>query len=86
MFYTIFKRFTEQETKSDIKFFSDYFSMTSEAKYKRIHEEGLAILTPKQTLQKLPIALAQVKRTKSYPSNNKLSVSEKNSDKERYVS
>ena len=85
MFYTIFKRFTEQERKSD-KFFSDYFSMTSEAKYKRIHEEGLAILTPKQTLQKLPIALAQVKRTKSYPSNNKLSVSEKNSDKERYVS
>ena len=31
MFYTIFKRFTEQERKSDIKFFSDYFSMTSEA-------------------------------------------------------
>ena len=35
--------------------------MVSEAKYKSIHGEGLKILTPKQMLQRLPIALAQVK-------------------------
>ena len=32
-----------------------------EAKYKAKHGEGLKILTPKQMLKKLPIALAQVK-------------------------
>ena len=35
--------------------------MVSDTKYKSIHREGLKILTPKQILQKLPIALAQVK-------------------------
>ena len=31
------------------------------AKYRSIHGEGLKILTPKQMLQRLPIALAKVK-------------------------
>ena len=48
-----------------IKFFDDYSSMMSEAKYKskqnKTEGTGLKILTPKQMLQKLPIALAQVK-------------------------
>ena len=35
--------------------------MLSEAKYKAKYVEGLKILTPKQMLQRLPIALAQVK-------------------------
>ena len=35
--------------------------MLSEAKYKATHGEGLKILTPKQMLQRLPVALAQVK-------------------------
>ena len=35
--------------------------MVSEAKYRSIHGEGLKILTPKQMLPRLPIALAQVK-------------------------
>ena len=35
--------------------------MLSEAKYKEKYGEGLKILTPKQMLQRLPIALAQVK-------------------------
>ena len=35
--------------------------MLFEAKYKVKHGEGLKILTPEQMLQKLPIALAQVK-------------------------
>ena len=35
--------------------------MVSEAKYKSVHVEGLRILFPKQMLQKLPKALAQVK-------------------------
>ena len=35
--------------------------MVSDAKYKSIHVEVLEILTPKQILQRLLIALAQVK-------------------------
>ena len=35
--------------------------MMSEAKYRATKGKGLKILTPKQMLQRLPIALAQVK-------------------------
>ena len=35
--------------------------MTSEAKYKATKGTGVKILTPKQMLQRLPIALPQVK-------------------------
>ena len=35
--------------------------MVSETTSKSIHGEGIKILTPKQILQRLPIALAQVK-------------------------
>ena len=52
-----------------IKFYDDYSLMMSEAKSKGKQNEtkgtGLKILTPKQMLQRLPIALAQVK-----PGNN----------------
>ena len=41
-----------------IKFFDDYSSMMSEAKAKATKGTGVKILTPKQTLQRLPIALA----------------------------
>ena len=45
-----------------IKFINDYSSMMSEAKYKskqnKTEGTGLKILTPKQMLQRLPIALA----------------------------
>ena len=34
---------------------------TMVSEYKSIHEEGVKILTPKQMLQRLPIALPQVK-------------------------
>ena len=44
-----------------IKFYNDYFLMISEAKTKATKGAGLKILTPKQMLQRLPIALAQVK-------------------------
>ena len=46
-----------------IKFYDDYSSMISEAKTKSKANEGtgLKILTPKQMLQRLTIALAQVK-------------------------
>ena len=49
---------------SVIKFFDDYSSVVSEAKNKAKNKrsgKGLKILTPKQVLQRLPIALAQVK-------------------------
>ena len=48
-----------QEKNSN--FYNDYTRMVSDAKYKSIHGEGPKILTPKQMLQRLPIALAQVK-------------------------
>ena len=49
-----------------IKLYNDYFSMISDAKTQAIEEEkqigtGLKILTPKQMLQRLPVALPQVK-------------------------
>ena len=49
-----------------IKLYNDYFSMISDAKTQAIEEEKqigteLKILTPKQMLQRLPVALAQVK-------------------------
>ena len=45
-----------------IKCFDDYSLMASEAKKnKATKETGLKILTPKQMLERLPIALAQVK-------------------------
>ena len=44
-----------------IEFFDDYSSMVSEVKIKATKGTGLKILTPKQMLQRLPIALAQVK-------------------------
>ena len=48
-----------------INFFRDYTEMLSDANYKAKQNEtkgkGLKILTPKQMLQRLPIALAQVK-------------------------
>ena len=44
-----------------ITFYDDYSSMMSEGKYRAIKGTELKILTPKQMLQRLPIALAQVK-------------------------
>ena len=44
-----------------IKLVNDYSSIKSEAKCKTKYGQGLKILTPKQMLQRLPIALAQVK-------------------------
>ena len=52
-----------------INFFNDYVEMLSDANYNAKQNEtmrkGLKILVPKQMLQRLPIALAQVK-----PGNN----------------
>ena len=44
-----------------IKCYDDYSSMVSKAKHKATKGTGLKILTSKQMLQRLPIALAQVK-------------------------
>ena len=44
-----------------ITFYDDYSSMLSETKYRPTKWTGLKILTPKQLLQRLPIALAQLK-------------------------
>ena len=50
--------------KEAVKFFDDYSSMVSEAKNKvknNASGKGFKILTSKQMLQRLPIALARVK-------------------------
>ena len=44
-----------------IKFYDDYSLIMWEAKIKATNGKGLKILTPKQMLQRLPIALPQVK-------------------------
>ena len=44
-----------------IKLYDDYSLTMSEAKTKATKQTGLKILTPKQILQRLPVALAQVK-------------------------
>ena len=44
-----------------IRLFSDYNTIVSKAKYELKHGKGFKILTPKQILQILTIALAQVK-------------------------
>ena len=44
-----------------IKFYDDCSSMMTEAKYRATKGTRLKILTPKQMLQRLTIALAQVK-------------------------
>ena len=43
------------------KLFNDYSKIISEAQYKTKYGQVLKILTPKQMLQRFPIALAQVK-------------------------
>ena len=40
---------------------NDFTTIMPEAKHKVIKEGGIKILSPKQTLQRLPKALAQVK-------------------------
>ena len=47
--------------KNVTKFFDDYSSMVSKAKLKATKSTRLRILTSKQMLQRLPIALGQVK-------------------------
>ena len=41
-----------------VKLLDDYSTIPSEAKYKTIHGEEMKILTPKQILERLPIATA----------------------------
>ena len=59
----------ENSREEIIIFFRDYIKMLSDANYdarkNKTEGKGLKILTPKQMLQILPIALAQVK-----PGNN----------------
>ena len=43
-----------------IKLFNDYSLIVSEAKHNAKYGKGFKILTPKQMLQRLPVALAQV--------------------------
>ena len=47
--------------KKIIDFFRDYSFLLYEVKYQTKYGDELKILTPKQILQRLPIALAQIK-------------------------
>ena len=48
-------------SKRDRTLFDGYTTIESKTKYEAKHEKRLKIVTPKQMLQILPIALAQVK-------------------------
>ena len=50
-----------ESRKATIELFNEYSSIASESKYKTKYGECLKILNPKQMLQRLPMALAQVK-------------------------
>ena len=50
-----------ESRKATIELFNEYSSIASESKYKIKYGECLKILNPKQMLQRLPMALAQVK-------------------------
>ena len=54
--------------KKIIDFFRYYYFLLSEAKYKVKYGKGLKILTRKQMLQRLLIALAQVKTGSTFES------------------
>ena len=58
-------KFFYESPEAVIYLFNDYSSIVSEAKYKSIYGEGLKILTPKQMLQRLPVALVRVKPGKT---------------------
>ena len=50
------------KARSDaFKFYEDYSSMMSEVKYRATKGTRLEVLTPKQMLQRFPMALAQAK-------------------------
>ena len=50
------------KARNDVfKFYDDYSSIVSEAEHKATKRTVFNMLTPKQMLQKLPIALAQIK-------------------------
>ena len=51
----------DESRKVVIELFDEYSLIVSEAKHKAKDREGLKILSPKQVLQRLPIALAQIK-------------------------
>ena len=49
-----------------LNFFKDYSAMIHNARFDATHGKGLKMLTPEQMLQRLPIALAQVKIVNTY--------------------
>ena len=68
MHYKTWNCFTKKQ-EAVIKLFNDYSLIASDGKYKAIHGKGrswdltsrLKIVSPKQMLQRLPVAPAQVK-------------------------
>ena len=56
----MFKIFGFKKKSFFFSFFRDDSILISDAKYKAKYGEGLKILSPKQMLQRLPIALAKI--------------------------
>ena len=50
-----------ESRQAAMNIFNDYSLIASEVKHKERYGGGLKILSPKQMLQRLPIAMAQVK-------------------------
>ena len=51
----------QESREAIIELLNEYCSIASETKHKAKYGEGLKILTPKEIVQRLPSALAQVK-------------------------
>ena len=64
--------------------FNDYSKIVFEAKYEWKYGQGLKILTSKQMLQRLPIALAQVKASNTNKTNQ-IFVVPKNGNYQKFV-
>ena len=54
-----------ESRQAAMNIFNDYSLIASEVKHKERYGGGLKILSPKQMLQRLPIAMAQVKAGKT---------------------
>ena len=54
-----------ESRQAAMNIFNDYSLIASEVKHKERYGGGLKILSPKQMLQRLPIAMAQVKARKT---------------------
>ena len=69
--HTIMKSFTNYKAQyMVIKFYDDYTSLVSKARYNAIHRKGREVLTPKPVLHRTPVPVAKAKSANALVTNN----------------